>query len=58
MELRGPILYKMDDVLRKDPTCTVIFKGSNEKHHEVKIVLHFCIVTLILAALTVLTLKN
>ncbi len=35
----------------------VIFKGNDEKHHEVKIVLHFCIVTLILAALTVLTLK-
>lgn len=47
----------MDDVLKRDPTCTVVFKGSNEKHHEVKIVLRFCIVTLILAALTVLTLK-
>ena len=47
----------MDDVLRKDPTCTVIFKGSDEKHHEVKIVLRFCVVTLILAALTILTLK-
>jgi phospho-N-acetylmuramoyl-pentapeptide-transferase len=47
----------MDDVRRRDPQCAVIFKGSNEKHHEVKIVLRFCIVTLILAALTVLTLK-
>lgn len=47
----------MDDVLKKDPTCIVVFKGSNEKHHEVKIVLRFCIVTLILAALTILTLK-
>lgn len=47
----------MDDVLKRDPTCTVLFKGSNEKHHEVKIVLRFCIVTLILAALTILTLK-
>lgn len=47
----------MDDVLRRDPTCTVVFKGSSEKHHEVKIVLRFCIVTLILAALTILTLK-
>lgn len=57
MELRGPILYKMDDVLKKDSTCMVIFKGNDEKHHEVKIVLRFCIVTLILAALTILTLK-
>ena len=47
----------MDDVLKRDPTCTVIFKGSNEKHHEAKIVLRFCIVTLIFAALTILTLK-
>ncbi|MBQ3751215.1 MAG: phospho-N-acetylmuramoyl-pentapeptide-transferase [Bacteroidales bacterium] len=47
----------MDNVLKKDPACTVVFKGSDEKHHEVKIVLRFCIVTLILAALTILTLK-
>jgi phospho-N-acetylmuramoyl-pentapeptide-transferase len=47
----------MDNVLKKDPACAVVFKGSNEKHHEVKIVLRFCIVTLILAALTILTLK-
>ena len=47
----------MDDVLKKDPTCKVIFKGSNEKHLEAKIVLRFCIVTLILATLTILTLK-
>jgi phospho-N-acetylmuramoyl-pentapeptide-transferase len=47
----------MKDVLKKDPTCTVVFKGSDVKHHEVKIVLRFCIVTLILAALTILTLK-
>ena len=47
----------MKDVLKKDPTCTVVFKGSDVKHHEVKIVLRFCIITLILAALTVLTLK-
>ena len=47
----------MNDVLKKDPTCTVVFKGSAEKHHEVKIVLRFCIITLILAAVTILTLK-
>lgn len=47
----------VDDVLKYDPTCTFVFKGSENKHHEVKIVLRFCIVTLILAAVTILTLK-
>ena len=47
----------IDEVLEKDPTCTFIFKGSEKLHHEVKIVLRFCIVTLILAAVTILTLK-
>ena len=47
----------MEQVLRNDPTCKVLFKGSNQLQHETKIVLRFCIVTLILAALTILTLK-
>ena len=47
----------MEQVLRNDPTCRVLFKGSNQLQHETKIVLRFCIVTLILAALTILTLK-
>ena len=47
----------IDDVRKYDPTCTFLFKGGESKHHEVKIVLRFCIVTLILAALTILTLK-
>lgn len=47
----------MEQVLRNDPTCMVKFKGSSELHHETKIVLRFCIVTMILAALTILTLK-
>ena len=47
----------IDDVRKYDPTCTFVFKGSEKKHHEVKIVLRFCIVTLILAVLTLLTLK-
>jgi len=47
----------VDQVIKNDPTCTIFFKGSSELHHEVKIVLRFCIVTLILAALTILTLK-
>ena len=47
----------MEQVLRNDPTCKVLFKGSSLLQHETKIVLRFCIVTLILAALTILTLK-
>ena len=47
----------MDQVLRYDPTCKVLFKGKGQLQHETKIVLRFCIVTLILAALTILTLK-
>lgn len=47
----------VEQVLKNDPTCTIRFKGSKELHHETKIVLRFWIVTLILAALTILTLK-
>ena len=47
----------MEQVLRNDPTCKVIFKGQGPLQHETKIVLRFCIVTLILAAITILTLK-
>jgi len=47
----------VDQVLRNDPTCSIMFKGSGNLHHETKIVLRFCIVTLILAAITILTLK-
>ena len=47
----------VEQVLKYDPTCVIKFKGSNELHHETKIVLRFCIVTLILAAITILTLK-
>ena len=47
----------VDQVLKIDPTCVIKFKGSQNLHHETKIVLRFCIVTLILAALTILTLK-
>jgi UDP-N-acetylmuramyl pentapeptide phosphotransferase/UDP-N-acetylglucosamine-1-phosphate transferase len=47
----------VDQVLKNDPTCTIFFKGSTNLHHESKIVLRFCIVTLILAAITILTLK-
>jgi phospho-N-acetylmuramoyl-pentapeptide-transferase len=47
----------VEQVLKNDPTCSIVFKGSTNLHHETKIVLRFCIVTLILAAITILTLK-
>ena len=47
----------VEQVLKNDPTCLILFKGSGNLHHETKIVLRFCIVTLILAAITILTLK-
>ena len=47
----------VEQVLKNDPTCKICFKGSKDLHHETKIVLRFCIVTLILAAFTILTLK-
>ena len=47
----------MDQVLRNDPSCKVLLKGRGPLQHETKIVLRFCIVTLILAAITILTLK-
>ena len=47
----------VEQVLKNDPTCSIFFKGSKNLHHETKIVLRFCIVTLILAAITILTLK-
>jgi phospho-N-acetylmuramoyl-pentapeptide-transferase len=47
----------MDQVLRNDPTCKVLFKGKGPLQHESKIVLRFCIVTMILAAVAILTLK-
>ena len=47
----------VEQVLKNDPTCVIRLKGNGNLHHETKIVLRFCIVTLILAALTILTLK-
>ena len=46
-----------EQVLKNDPTCRILCKGSSNLHHETKIVLRFCIVTLLLAAFTILTLK-
>lgn len=47
----------VEQVLKNDPTCRILCKGSSNLHHETKIVLRFCIVTLLLAAFTILTLK-
>ena len=47
----------MEQVLRNDPTCKVLFKGKGPLQHESKIVLRFCIITMILAAIAILTLK-
>jgi phospho-N-acetylmuramoyl-pentapeptide-transferase len=47
----------LDQVHKIDPSCKVLFKGSGPLQHETKIVLRFWIITLILAALTILTLK-
>ncbi len=47
----------VEQVLRNDPTCRILCQGKSELHHETKIVLRFCIVTLLLAAFTILTLK-
>ncbi len=47
----------LEQVERLDPGSTVLFKGSNELHHEAKITLRFCIVTVLLIAFTLLTLK-
>ena len=47
----------VDQVLSRDPNCIIKIKGQKDLHHETKIVLRFCIVTLILASFTILTLK-
>ena len=49
--------FSVAQVLEKDPTCRILNKGSQDLHHEQKIVLRFCIVTILLAAFTILTLK-
>ena len=47
----------VEQVLRNDPTCIIRFKGSGELHHENKITMRFWLVTILLAAVTILTLK-
>ncbi|MBR4392328.1 MAG: phospho-N-acetylmuramoyl-pentapeptide-transferase [Bacteroidales bacterium] len=40
-----------------DPGCTVKYKGQHDLHHEAKITMRFWIVSILLAAFTILTLK-
>ena len=40
-----------------DPNSRVLLKGSSNLHHENNITLRFWLVTILLAALTILTLK-
>lgn len=49
--------YSYSDFKAKYPNSTATFKGPKNLHHEVKITIRFWIVTIILAALTLLTLK-
>lgn len=47
----------MEKVLEGDPGSTVIFKGKSELFHEMKITVRFWIITIILVAFAILTLK-
>lgn len=47
----------MEKVLETDPTSSVIFKGKGDLLHEMKITVRFWIVTMILVAFAILTLK-
>ena len=46
-----------DEFKTKWPNSTVAFKGNGFKQHEVKITIRFWIITILLAAFTILTLK-
>ena len=47
----------VDQVLKVDPTCRILLPGRRHLHHEVKIVMRFVLVSLLLAGFTILTLK-
>ncbi len=47
----------MEQVLDVDPGSTVVYKGPKNLYHEVKITIRFWIVTIILVAFAILTLK-
>lgn len=44
-------------VEKNDPGCKVMFKGSSQLYHETKITFRFWIISIILAAVAILTLK-
>lgn len=44
-------------VEKNDPGCKVVFKGSQQLYHESKITLRFWVVSILLAAFAILTLK-
>lgn len=44
-------------MLQLDPNCSYLFTKPNTVHHEAKITIRFWIVTIVLAALTIITLK-
>lgn len=44
-------------VQKNDPGCKVMFKGSSQLYHETKITFRFWIVSIMLAAIAILTLK-
>ncbi len=47
----------LDFIAKVDPGCTVKYKGQLDLHHEAKITMRFWIVSILLAAFTILTLK-
>ena len=47
----------MEQVLNADPSSTVVYKGKHDLLHEMKITVRFWIVTIILVAFAILTLK-
>lgn len=46
-----------EDVIKRDPLSKIIYKGSKELHHENKITTRFWLVSILLAIITILTLK-
>ena len=47
----------MSFIEKVDPGCTVKFKGKHDLHHEAKITIRFWIISILLAAFTIMTLK-
>ena len=47
----------MSFIEKVDPGCTVKFQGQHDLHHEAKITIRFWIISILLAAFTIMTLK-